>query len=239
MWFSAQAPQLYMEARYGLRPLYYDVMGFMKFFCKPKITKDRLTFRGLQIWEDRNTDVQVKAVPGVNADWYYTAHLNVHRTTMKAVSVRAGVLTKYADYAHIQGLGIDLLAETAWELIRFSFIVDWFVNAGELLASWTPNLGFTPLTSWVTQETVVTKTVMAGTTNYVDLSTAYNRQLNMSAEYNAGGTETIITTERIPNPKQPIGLHFNVKLDALKILDLAIILKQLKGVGTSLKTLRI
>jgi hypothetical protein len=235
---GSDAQQLYMEARYGLRPLYYDVVGFSKFLTKPKPAVDRYTFRGKQVWSDRNSDIVVKNHPGTSG-YYFTAALPFYRVTTKDVFVRAGVLTRFTDYGAIQGLGLQQIPETIWELTKFSFILDWFFNVGELIASWTPNLGFETLTSWVTQETVVTKTIVAGVPSITNLSNATYRVVDPAASFSYGGIETSIRYERIPRPKQPFSPHLNVKLNTLKLIDLAIILKQLKTNTKSLQQYRI
>lgn len=43
-----------------------------------------------------------------------------------------------------QRLGLTNPAAVAWELVPFSFLVDWFVNVGDVVASWDPLVGVTP-----------------------------------------------------------------------------------------------
>lgn len=47
-------------------------------------------------------------------------------------------------------LGFVNPAVVAWELVPFSFVVDWFVNVGDVLSSYTDFLGFKFLESSVT-----------------------------------------------------------------------------------------
>jgi len=59
------------------------------------------------------------------------------------------------------GFSWESIPITAWELIPFSFVVDWFVNFGDYIQALTPKLGIKGLSSWTTviKETKVTRSV--------------------------------------------------------------------------------
>jgi len=202
----------YLGIRYGLRPLVYETIGILNTINKVE-RKPRLTARGKQ---------QAKDVLEDNTTTNYQGLVvRVDRQIQQIVTARAGVLYD-VDYTKLNIWGADLYLESVWELIPYSFIIDWFCNVGKLIASWTPNKGVTPLTSWVTVQTV--------TTQSNTIRDCWNSEsgLNYANYVSWGGQRTKLTTTKVrtPNPLKPVSLHFDVKLDGFKILDLLAILSK-------------
>jgi hypothetical protein len=56
--------------------------------------------------------------------------------------VQAFVTISNANLAQANQMGLLNPASVAWELVPFSFIVDWFIPIGKFLESWTDTLGF-------------------------------------------------------------------------------------------------
>jgi len=56
--------------------------------------------------------------------------------------VQAFVSISNANLAQANQMGLLNPASVAWELVPFSFIVDWFIPVGRFLESWTDTLGF-------------------------------------------------------------------------------------------------
>jgi hypothetical protein len=74
------------------------------------------------------------------------------------VSVRTGILYEL-DHRDVFGLSFKEIPITAWELVPYSFVIDWFVNAGDYIQAVTPKLGVKVLGSWsTTEDEIVTKT---------------------------------------------------------------------------------
>lgn len=233
---------LYMEARYSLRPLYYDVNGLLLATKakKLKLGKDRFTFRGKETF----TNSVITSTPYVNA--YHlsspgcTYNLRCDRATSISVNVRAGVLTKLDLLTNANIYGFNNLAETAWELVPFSFIVDWFANVGKTIGSWTPNIGSTALASWVTTEIVHSQLSTIQSVSIVNNppSTGYRTQdpeLSMFGQH----SKTTVTKERVVNPLRQWMPQINVNLSAWKILDLGIIAQMLFTESSKIRKLRI
>jgi len=211
----------YMEFRYALRPLYYDGHQLLEALQAERPKKMRQTFRG------KSTDSYQDSSPQWVPLWSDTAGVaNIrceHNRTVN-VEVTAGVLTdvKFMGNTHI--FGLSEIAESAWELMPFSFIIDWFTNLGLLISSWAPNPGFTVLGSWVTTK-VMTEydsypTEIANFTSYYD---------SVVGTFSGTYSEIIEEVTRKANPSKPFLPHFDVNLDFLKILDLTVILRGLKS----------
>jgi hypothetical protein len=111
-----------------------------------------------------------------------------------------------------------------WELTPFSFIADWFFNIGQTISSWTPNPGVKELASWVTtvEEDFceITSPAFARTYDVYTYEDSYSGSgIKMSKK--------VKTITRTPSPTKSIMPRFKLKLNAFKLLDLAIIGKTL------------
>ena len=154
--------------------------------------------------------------------------------------MRAGVLTKLDLLTNANIYGLQNLGETAWELVPFSFIVDWFTNVGATIGSWTPNIGYEILASWVTTEIVQTQTSTVSSLGIENSSpvTGYrtdNPVWSMTGSHNKISRSYL----REINPPRGILPRLNVNLSAWKILDLGIIANSLRQESGRLKKLRI
>lgn len=213
----------WMALRYGIRPLYYEINGYLKaLHAKPP--KDcRQTFRG-NVSDSISTERIVDK----------TLRIPVVTKTKQKIDVtvraRAGVLTDVEYLGASQLLGLWEIPQSAWELVPFSFIIDWFLNVGTVIASWTPKPGFKVLGSWVVVETTIKKTAMLHSTSLLSpcsLTTTNGCRKELAHSLMPMYQIESVTTTRAINPSRPILPSFDVRLDYLKILDLAIIMKNL------------
>lgn len=209
--------EYYMFYRYALRPLVFEAQSYVDVLINKTILQ-RQTFRSYRTFSvtpEHNTGVQLCYFPGafkLMGETYAT----------RDVEIRAGVLCTLDITNNLGRWGITEPFEGLWELIPFSFIIDWFFNIGQFIAMWTPNFGIHTLASWyvVTDTTTLSSTVTSGQ----NLS-SYNYQniLDVSGQY----YKTIVRKWRLPDPSRPTLPMWRVNLDWLKTLDIGIILKQL------------
>lgn len=220
----SELQEIYMNARYNLRPLAHDVAGMIEVFSDVPLP-GRQTFRASSVLTDSATD---------SGSYVWLSNSNFSlispytQSTYLDISIRAGVLTQIETVTKAQLLGLDKIIETGWELVHFSFIIDWFLNVSEIIGAWTPNFGFKTLTSWVTVNTLLTQLV----TFYSPIlweKTVSGQRIHSSNISFSGGTALNITStvERKPDPTRPIIPSFDIRLDKWKIIDLAIISKKL------------
>lgn len=206
----------YMQARYALRPLLYDVNDLMSALEK-KRGSSRQTFRG---WEQDSISGQDTTYGCVVQD-----HLScdVLREWSYHVSARAGVLCNVTvDGAGV--FGLTQIPETLWELVPFSFIVDWFCNVGDTIAAYTPDYGVEQLASWVT----VKETWRSSSTPVNMHSTWVPSQYDVSVtQTGSGGDMTYeeLVLERIIDPELSIFPRYSLSLDKYKILDLVLVMR--------------
>lgn len=205
--------QRYMEARYALRPIAYDIRNTLEATAN-KVPAKYTTFRGFKadIASNTYTDFVCREVSG---DYRLTGTATAERS----LEVRSGVLTMVTGFNAFARWGCGDILQTTWELVPFSFIVDWFFQVGKLIASWAPKIGLKTLASWYVVDDTTTLSVTAETGT--SLASGYN-YINT---YNRQGTysKVLRTKYRIPNPDRPILPSCNVRLNNLKLLDLSII----------------
>lgn len=217
----ADVADLYMEARYNLRPLYYDIRGVLKALSNHDTSKHRQTFRSSRtIVKDASTQIAGKSFyndPGM----VLVEKANV---VSKLENVaRAGVLTDVDQLDWFQVWGVDRIVNTVWELTPYSFIIDWFINVGDTISSWTPNYGVKTLASWVTSTTTLTQSLIVGNPTVNLYPTGSYRWTGVSMSSSGQATRLVVTQKRTPNYARPVLPNVSVKLDPLKLLDLAII----------------
>lgn len=212
----------YMELRYALRPLYYDTKQIIDAANHRKLDYDRFTFRGKASTSGSNE------LSGVHNDRYGTFSIHYHYTgrTTRTIEVRSGLLTHVDEPSLLNLWGFDSIAETAWELLPFSFIIDWFFNVGQTIASWTPETGLKPLASWYTLVDTVYQT---STVSHMTFETDPSKNYVSPSCFIAPMTKTLttVTKTRVPEPRRSILPTFNLKLDLLKLIDLLIIGKNI------------
>jgi hypothetical protein len=205
----------YMTARYALRPLVIDAQNALKALEKSEAYgASRATARGFERAKDEWNDV----IAGTESDGTYLYDLR--RKTTVSTDIRAGVLTDVIT-SQLSNWGMDQFLETAWEIVPFSFVLDWFVNIGQLIASWAPSAGITELASWIS----VTQTEVY-TIDAENFSNVYAPSNTIADQFDWSGKNkvTVIRKTREPSPTQPILPSFKNRMDPLKTLDLTIIL---------------
>jgi hypothetical protein len=203
----------YMEARYAIRPLIYDVNGITRSLEKARGFARR-TFRGYASDSHSNSDTIIGSQAPVSDDWV--------RNYSVEYTARAGVLCDVS-ISDISVLGLDQIAETAWELVPFSFIADWFANTGDWIAAHTPNAGVTQRASWVTVRRKTTKSCTV-------TGSRWNLGVNQTGITltRAKPTHKVEETflERLVSPAISTWPSANLRLDGYKLTDLGIILRK-------------
>jgi len=219
--------ELYMNARYNLRPLYHDVKALLKILKEKSVDKPgRQTFRGFASEMVSDSDTVSAEVEKYSI--YWDTFADVNRSTMCEVEVRAGVLTESETVSNAQIWGLDSIVAAAWDLTPYSFIIDWFWNVGDTIMAWTPNVGIKHLASWVTVKTTTTQKATMSDASVTTIRDDQGLQFTPSGGI-TGGSESIVTQryERIPGYSRPFLPSWNIKMDALKLFDLGIIMKNL------------
>lgn len=209
--------ELWMELRYAVRPLVFDMKQAVEAWNAKVKKSNRITARGFHREEEVNLSTY-----DFDFSWYQST---VSRVSTVSSDFRSGVLFQIDnDVNEIMSIfGLDQPLETVWELIPFSFIIDWFFSVGNVISSWTANPACTPLASWTTEtHTIRTIDTLSGATP--NIFSGYNLVVDELEVSQVGRTITTrILKRRCPSPKRAILPKFNLRLDTAKLVDLAII----------------
>lgn len=215
-----------MEVRYGLRPLYYDILGVMKLTTEPRGI--RSTARG-----EASDSATVSDSVQCTASVFTNTTIRVDRESTRTLNVKAGVLCEGREQTLWQRTGISLISETAWELTPFSFIADWFGNYGDYISSWSPKPGVKYLASWVVVEDTMTQTVRLHDVSHYsyEKTGTFSRgsisRVETDCSLYAYSKQESITKVRTPVATRPVLPTISVNLNPQKLLDLATIGKQI------------
>lgn len=230
---------LWMEARYSLRPLYYDLIGLKKAIDRPlEKAMDRRTFRGKQTYEDSVDEIYTAPL----ADSGHTgSYFTITRRSSVKYVARAGCLCKVSAETRANSLGLYEIPSSLWEVVPLSFIFDWFWNIADYISMWTPRLGANILASWVTVEKTVTQSVMCSPpVNGPPAIYSQHTSVGSGFNWNAGiKVKTTIDIVRTANVSRPVIPHWNVNLNPAKLIDLGIIISNLKKNDASMRKLRL
>lgn len=214
----------WLEYRYAIRPLLGDIKNAITAIQKQLEYAKRQTARGkeLRVYDDINIDYDDPSP----SDRILVEDLKIARKGL--VKASAGVL--YAIERNIAALasilGLDQPVESLYELIPFSFVLDWVVNVGEWLQSLTQTSGLSLLSSWVTL-TYVEEVAVTPLNWRIRHYPSDTHQWKIN-EYTKGGSASKVTRVwRVPNPQIPLLPSFDLKVNLPKILDLGFILRQI------------
>jgi hypothetical protein len=197
--YADYAADAWLEARYAWRPLIYDANNVIKLIKSEKELIPRQTFRG------HDGDQEPISHSFSVSDGTYIAQVELEG--VHTSSHRAGFLcqTRFEN-ALANQLGLFNVAGAVWEIIPYSFVVDWFINIGGLLRSLNPNPTFRSIGSWLVSH------------SYYDVTgtVTYTLPDNSTESVTFRATKSI--KERIPD----VGITFvnlDIDLDVPKLLD--------------------
>jgi hypothetical protein len=147
---------IWLQYRYGLRPLLKDISDAINFVQK-KVDKDFNRLRSVRAgcsYETNSASISANHTTGY---WLW----NVLRSTNTKTTSNTIVYYKL-DYAASKAVTLGLhplqFPEVAWELVRYSFVVDWFLNVGRWLRSLRPLIGMTYIGSCTSQKITIDAT---------------------------------------------------------------------------------
>lgn len=196
----------WLSWRYGWQTLGYDIQNAAELLRRP-LTDYYIHGRA----GSSSTDGEVTSVPwnngwelGVdNTEW--SQDLSVRAVMVGSLSLRT--LNAVAD-----------VPITIWEEIPFSFVADWFVNVGDVLAAWKVRRSLSNCyTSIGYKETIQSRVERFITGN--SPGNNYTRVSGKAVTY-----ETLITRARIPAGYPTLVPSITVKLTSKRILDAAALL---------------
>jgi hypothetical protein len=160
--FRETAELSWLEYRYGWRPFIGEISSVMK--ALKKQLSPRMTSRATRVSESFDDYSSINATP------YIQNTYDNHETL--SIEVRTGILYEH-DLQLAQYVWGDTLSDvpaTAWELVPFSFVADWFVNVGTFIEAITPKAGVKTLAAWSRVKHTRTRTRVCSEMHHFDTS---------------------------------------------------------------------
>lgn len=159
-----KASQLWLEYRYGWSPMVYDIIDQLKAVSAPEF-RAHLTRNTLRTARGTASRMYGAITPrtAVAGGLTYTGETRseITYTTRAYVHYKSTVAGSFLE--RLNDFGLFDIPEATWELVPFSFIVDWFVPVGDWLKALTPKIGVEILAQGFTAEhNSVAETVLTG-----------------------------------------------------------------------------
>lgn len=214
---AAKAADAWLEVRYGLRPLYYDMINAVE--AIKSLSGEERT-RVTAYVEDADSET------GEGSHYNsYVGNFEYETFNSRKVSASAGVLCRMNTWHNPGidsfGLGANDWAMSAWELVPFSFVVDWFINVGDYLSAISPKYDIIVLGSWVTiRDEVNQSTRMLNWTHDKSWKTLVNSTCG-----GAAARFHKLEVNRYANPSLPWFPQFNIRLNWAKVVDILALIK--------------
>jgi hypothetical protein len=210
----------WLTYRFGFRPLLSDINNTLKALVGKH--GNRNTSRGNQSLKDISSTTS--ELPRGDLRIRYQTDVR------DEITIRCGVLWQ-AEMSTLDWLGVNAssIPSAAWELIPFSFVVDWFANVGDFIAAFTPH----PLTAQLATWQMVRRKI----STTITITDEYDAVGNSCFIRKASGVETDIYTETVRVPTIPLpSLTHKIDLDAavravrdLRVVDsIGLILQRLR-----------
>lgn len=223
---SKSAGNAYLQYRYGLRPLAYELQGLAKAL---EDRKPRYTFTG---YADYSSGRDEEPWDAYRNDYLVFTR---QRSVSHEISAVAKLLVEPKSSSVMSTMfdpfGIDNYFQTGWELIPFSFVVDWFLNIGDIVASFEPVTDYNVLSSCVTVRETKKWTHecknfalgrYAGSLRDTNNLT-YVRQCNVPAlRYQKIEKHQY----RTPSPRRTVIPSLDINLDVAKLTDILALVRQ-------------
>lgn len=202
-------PQKWLEMQYGWKPLLSDVYGSVDALARRDNSDWRVTGKG-------SVRVNLGNAKSISHNPGYT---DVSVRGWKGCFVRIDAVPENDMLKALSALGVTNPAVIGWELVPFSFMVDWFLPIGQYLDSLDAMLGYGPATcsisSFSKAEWIVTRSGGESPTlrRAAECSPAYQRRIILSRE-----ARTSVPLPTLPRFRD--GRSLNRMANALSILAL-------------------
>lgn len=201
---SGKLEDIWLEGRYGWRTLYFDMVDVQDMLSN--LDDERKRFRescGMTFDEQR---VHSQAYALGSAGDYDVVWTDTWRVGLR------GTVVADVDPPKVQFNPLT----TAWEIVRFSFIVDWFLNVGQALAALSFLL--------ISHEYYAAGGIQVALTRETSVGN-FRANADWTGAISGSSTATYIWTHREPTSVSLFPLT-SVRLDAYKIVDLLALIVQ-------------
>lgn len=202
----------WLAYRYGWRPLWSDIKSLVELYQNSKNSEKRTRFcekaRRLtsykNVWYDNNFDLYAKY------GWRRNFSDEVNVSYMGCVT---------ADIELKAVMANPII--TAWEIVPYSFVVDWFITVGDALA----NVALATLATKYVASSGYKVTITRDVSQ--DMVEPFSDDLISGSSYHNQTSRTELQYVMRTPGNIPLHPHLTLRLDPYKVIDLAAMLKQL------------
>lgn len=217
----------WLEFRYGWGPLYYTVYGEMvrqyelaktKSKVRRASAKRKVSSLGNNLGANGPYSTQADASGAGLYQQYYVD--NKEDRSVELTQVWYFEVTSTA-YQSTQSIGLTNPAAVAWELVPLSFVVDWFVNVGDVLESLDTWLGKRFITG---TETIIYRSTLRRSGRKGALSSGW-----VQTDWSPGSTSfsKVSMTRTVLTSQPQLKLQIANGLNGKRVLDGLALVKQL------------
>lgn len=226
---SGSAANAWLMYRYGIMPLVYEVGAYVEIVGGKNSKRVRFT-------SSKSYQNNLSSSPAfTNISDYIAESRPYYRSRYDTIS--AGVLVTTDQSSPLSDFGLDRVMTSAWELIPFSFVIDWFANVSDTIAAHEGRFGQRVLSSWITVDTqyMATHQVLSQGRDWQNGST----KIKGSVTRDFSVSETLSYRRRIANPPLSTLPSFDVKLNWRRFADLAALARSVLLKGQNKKSIRL
>lgn len=211
---GTEAAKLWLEYRYSIMTTIYEIQSYID------LVQTRKKSRRVRFVSSKEGTVTIESSNTTSAATFYNEHRQISRKRTDIVS--AGLLVQPSPYA-LEGMGdragFDRLVSSAWELVPFSFVIDWFLNTSDFLSAHEGRFRFDVLASWTSRRSSVHGLygLVTENRNYVSNGESYSG--SYQRDYSA--FDTVVRNVRVANPTLSYLPTVKLNLNWKKVTDLA------------------
>lgn len=212
------AASTWLQYRYGFMATYYDVqswVGGLDSFHRLRLSSSITTSASATV-----------VVPPVQDVWRrQTVTHSYGRFTRSSAGVLVSMDVSIKDNEFVQRGGLNLLS-TAWELVPFSFVLDWIAGFGDRIAALEGSVIAPTRGAWIVHRHNLSA---FSNTNWAMLTTISGdgtARYIRAGEFAINLSRQLTIVERKANPVLPVLPPLNVKLNWKKCLDGVALLTQ-------------
>lgn len=132
---------LWLEYEYGWKPLLQDVYGGLKQL--DELGHEPGQPRKRTVVDRRETTTLKQSIPGDLSPSTGSFWADAQITDRIGIKVRIDFSVTNSVAHHLAATGLVNPIDIVWELVPYSFVVDWFLPVGNYLQAWTAGLGLT------------------------------------------------------------------------------------------------
>lgn len=209
--FALATAGAWLGYRYGLMNTYYDCVGILK--AGSNVGNSR---RG-RFTSSVDTSYDSGLTTGiVESTW---GHEETSSRKMRHTKSTAGCLIRFdPSQTSTSTFGGENVLTAAWELVPYSFLVDWFIDVGKRISALEGIILRPSLGSWITHKSELLEIhdyAFVPETKYV----GSNRYFMPHCDDRSSLLDRTVYVERIANPKLSVLPELNVKLNTSRIVD--------------------